>query len=300
MFNANRATASSIINRVMSNANGINVSKSLSRQRSDKIGANGHKVSDKAHSIKELQNMRSITTQYINYVKENYDGKVANNINSDSAKSFLEHKAEQVSSGTLNTYISTMNKISDNLNKDSIGTLSREDIQSIKSDIKENYSLAKNHENRAYNDPISIRNEMSHTPFSISSDLQHEAGLRANDSIDSSKWTINDDNSLTIHGSKGGITYQTAILSDSLINRVSEAKEMNYKANYTEYKDTLKEAVQSTGQNWSGTHGLRYNFAQEQVSQLQEQGYTKAQSDGLTSLYMGHSRLDITKHYTEH
>lgn len=300
MFNANRASANSIINRVMSNANGINVSKSLSRERSDKIGANGHKVSDKAHSIKEVQNMRSITTQYINYIKEHYEGKVANNINSDSAKSFLESKANEVSGGTLNTYISTMNKVADNLDKDSIGTLSREDIQSIKSKIKENHSLAKNHENRAYNDPLSIRRVMEHTPFSLSSDLQHEAGLRANDSIDSSKWTINNDNSLTIHGSKGGITYQTAILSQNIIDRVSEAKEMNYKANYTEYKDTLKEAVQSTGQEWSGTHGLRYNFAQEQVSQLQEQGYTKAQADGLTSLAMGHSRLDITKHYTEH
>lgn len=300
MFNVNRANAKSIINRVMSNANGINESKSHSRERSDKVGANGHKVSDKAHSIKEVQNMRSITTQYINYVKDNYEGKVAHNINSDSAKSFIESKANEVSGGTLNTYISTMNKIADNLNKDNIGTLSRENIQDIKNDIKENHNLSSTHENRAYNDPISIRNEMSHTPFSLSADLQHLTGLRASDCIDSSKWTINEDNSLTISGSKGGITYQTAILSQNIIDRVSEAKEMNYKANYTEYKDTLKQAVQSTEQEWSGTHGLRYNFAQERVSELKEQGYTQAQAHGQTSLEMGHSRLEITKHYTEH
>lgn len=300
MFNASRASANSIINRVMSNANGINISKSLSREQSDKVGANGHKVSDKAHSIKEVQNMRSITNQYVNYVKEHFDGKVASNISSDSAKSFLELKANEVSGGTLNTYISTMNKIADNLNKDNIGTLSREDIQSIKNEIKENHSLSSTHENRSYDNPISIRNEMQNTPFSLSADLQHLAGLRANDSIDSSKWTINDDNSLTISGSKGGITYQTAILSQNIIDRVSEAKEMNYKANYTEYKNTLKEAVETTGQDWSGTHGLRYNFAQERVSELQEEGYTKAEAEGLTSLAMGHSRLEITKHYTEH
>lgn len=52
MFNSSRASANSIINRVMSNANGIGISKSKSRDKSDIRGENGHKVSDKAHSIK--------------------------------------------------------------------------------------------------------------------------------------------------------------------------------------------------------------------------------------------------------
>lgn len=300
MFNSSRASANSIINRVMSNANGIGISKSKSRDKSDIRAENGHKVSDKAHSIKEVQNMRSITTQYINYIKDNFEGKVSNNINSDSAKLFLESKAQTVGSGTLNTYVSTMNKIVDNLNKDSIGDLSREDIKSIKNDLKENYSLSSNHENRAYFDALSIKNEMNNTPFSVSADLQHEVGLRASDSLDSSKWRINDDNTLTIEGSKGGITYQTKPLSDDLLQKVAEAKEMNYKANYTEYKDTLKQAVESTGQEWNGTHGLRYNFAQERVLELREQGYTESEANGITSLNMGHSRLEITQHYTNH
>ena len=71
MFNAMRASGNSIINRVMSNANGIGESKREARANSQIKGENGHKVSDKAHSIKELQNMRSTTTQYINYIKEN-------------------------------------------------------------------------------------------------------------------------------------------------------------------------------------------------------------------------------------
>ena len=300
MFNVSRANAKSIINRVMSNANGIGISKSKTRDKSDIRAENGHKVSDKAHSIKEIQNLRSITTQYINYVKENFEGKVSNNINSDSAKSFLESKAQTVGGGTLNTYISTMNKIVDNLNKDNIGNLSREDMKSIKNDLKEEYSLSSTHINRAYQDPLSIRNEMNNTPFSLSADLQHESGLRASDSLDSSKWTINEDNTLTITESKGGITYQTTPISDDLLKKAVEAKEMNYKANYTEYKEALKEAVKASGQEWNGTHGLRYNFAQERVLELREQGYTESEANGIASLNMGHSRLDITKHYTDH
>jgi hypothetical protein len=298
MFNASRASANSIINRVMSNANGIGQSKSEARANSGLKGANGHNVSDKAHSIKEVQNMRSVTTQFVNFVNENYDGKVANNINADSAKAFLEAKAQEISGGSLNTYVSTMNKIADNLQKDGIGDLSREVIQDIKSDLKEAYSLHSEHINRAYEDTQAIKDEMQNTPYALSADLQHEAGLRADDAINSGKWSVNEDNTLTVHDSKGGIDYTTTHLSDELIQRVGEAIENGYNANYSEYRETLKEAVEATGQEWSGTHGLRYNFAQERVEELRENGHSEDEARGITSLEMGHSRLDITDHYT--
>ena len=299
MFNANRASANSIINRVMSNANGIGQSKTESRNSSNLTGANGHKVSDKAHSIKEMQNLRSVTTQYINYVKENFNGKVANNINAESAKQFILAKAQEVGQGTLNTYISTLNKVADNLNKDHIGNLNREAIQNIKTDIKEHIELKSEHINRAYDNVEAIKIEMAHTPFSLSADLQAEAGLRANDVINSDKWQINNDNTLTIHNSKGGLTYTTAPLNSELINRVEEAKEMGYKANYTEYREALREAIQNTNQEYTGTHGLRYSFAQERLEELKQQGYTQEEAKGQVSLELGHSRLDITDHYTK-
>ena len=283
----------------MKNANGIRISKVESRNSSGKIGGNGHKVSDKAHSIKEVQNLRSLTKQYINYVQEQYHGKVASNITSESAKAFLEYKAQHIKSSTLNTYASLMQKVADNLQKDQIGNLSREDIQNIRQELKESYSFSKEHINRAYANPTAIKEEMKHTTLSLSATLQHEAGLRVDDAINSDKWQINHDNTLTIHNSKGGIIYTTIPLSNELIEKVKEAKEIGYKANYTEYREALKEAVARTNQNYTGTHGLRYNFAQERVKELQEQGYTNYQADAYTSLEMGHSRLDITKHYTD-
>jgi len=299
MFNAKRASANAIINRVMSNANGINQSKVEARNSSNQIGENGHKVSDKAHSIKEVQNLRSVTTQYINFVKENYAGKVAGNINAESAKAFLEAKAIEVKGSTLNTYTSLMQKVSDNLNKDGIGNLNRQDIRSIKQELKEDYSLSKEHINRAYDNTQAIQEQMRQTTMSLSADLQIEAGLRASDAINSDKWQINQDNTLTINDSKGGITYTTAPISNELIQRVQEAKEIGYRANYSEYREALKEAVQSTGQNYTGTHGLRYSFAQDRMEKLLGTGlYTRNEIKGQVSLEMGHSRLDITDHYT--
>ncbi len=299
MFNSNRASANSIINKVMSNANGIGQSKSLLRERSDTAGENGHKVSDKAHSIKEIQNLRTVTTQYVNYIKENYEGKTASNINSDSAKSFLEHKAQEVKGSTLNTYVSTLSKVADNLSKDRIGTLNREQIKEIKQELKYNYNLSKEHNNRAYSNVEAIKNEMQHSTMYLSTQLQAETGLRASDAINSEKWTINNDNTMTISGSKGGLTYTTAPLNNNLVSQVQEAIKNGYKANYEEYREALKQAILSTNQAYNGTHGLRYSFAQSRIEELKNNGYTQDEARGQTSLELGHSRLEITNHYTQ-
>lgn len=282
----------------MSNANGIGISKTERRNQSNITAENGHKVTDKAHSIKEMQNLRTVTRQYINFVKENYSGKVANNINAETARAFIEQKAENVSGNTLNTYISTMYKLSDNLNKDSIGNLNREDIQAIKQEIKDNYSLKAEHINRAYENIENIRAEMQHTPFSISAELQLEAGLRAADALDSSKWQINhEDKTITVEGSKGGLTYTTTPLRDDILQKAQEAKESGYRANYEEYRSALKEAVENSKESWNGTHGLRYTFAQNRVEELKQNGYTDVEARARTSLELGHSRLEITNHY---
>jgi hypothetical protein len=72
---------------------------------------------------------------------------------------------------------------------------------------------------------------------------------------------------------------------------------MSYRANYGEYREALKEAVEQTNQKWSGTHGLRYSFAQERLEELENNGYTDLEAKGQTSLEMGHSRLDILYGY---
>ncbi len=299
MFNAMRASANSIINRVMSNANGIGESKREARAKSQIKGENGHKVSDKAHSIKEVQNLRSTTTQYINYIKENCTGKLSLNINAQSAKSFIISKLEDGSwkGSSANTNISNLNKIVDNLNKDNIGLLTRSDIKKIKTEIKQDYNLSKVHINRAYMNPNIIVEAMKYTIMAISATLQHEAGLRSDDAINSNKWTINKDNTITISGSKGGIHYTTKPLKTETIQRAIEAKKMSYKANYSEYREALKNAVEQTNQRWSGTHGLRYNFTQERIEELKNHDYADDEAKGQTSLEMGHSRLDIVYNY---
>jgi hypothetical protein len=121
--------------------------------------------------------------------------------------------------------------------------------------------------------------------------------MRVDDAINSSKWQINQDNTITIHGSKNGLNYTTRELSQELVNRVIEAKEQGYKTSYTSYSADLKEVANNQKQTWQGTHGLRYNYAQSRFIELKQQGYSYKEALEKVSLEMGHSRSEITLHY---
>ena len=287
----NRASAKAVINQIMSQANGIGTSKTQSKSQSNTIGQNGQKVSSKAHSVKSLQNLRSITTQYVNYIKETHGNRVAKHINNETIKEFINHKLEQGNSqGTINTYISTLAKMSDNINSLGVNATSRAEITAYRNELKANGNdLQKNHINRAYNNPQAIVNEMRDSPYFLSSQLAYEAGMRADDAIHSDKWTLNSDNTIQVNGSKNGINYTTGTLSDETAQRVKDAMENGYSGNYGEFNEALKEATLKCGENWTGIHGLRYSFAQEKHSE----GTSKAQ----ISLIMGHSRIEVLNGY---
>lgn len=287
-----RASKNAVIKAIMSNANGIGKSKTQARNSSNTKGQNGHNISTKAHSIASMQNLRTVTTQYIDYVNNNYSGRVLENINSESVKSFINSKIENgLNDSSINTYISAIGKIADNLN-----ILGHQNINRIEiTNYREDLNLEREYKDRSYSEADQIVNNMyENSPFGLSAELQLELGLRSDDALNSNKWTINNDNTLTISGSKGGIEYQTKELSQNLLDRVSEAIESGYKGNYSEYRETLKE---NTGNKWHGSHGLRYNFAQKRVEELRENGLTYSEALSKTSLELGHSREEITLHY---
>ena len=283
-----RASAKAVINQVMSQANGIGSSKTEARRQSAVLGQNGQAISTKAHSIKSLQNLRSITTQFVNFIKETHGNRVVKNINNETIKEFINHKLEQGNSqGTINTYISTLAKMSDNLNQLNINSTSRTEITFYRSELKAaGNDLQKNHINRAYDNPQAIVSEMRDSPYFLSAQLAYEVGLRADDAIHSDKWTLNSDNTLHISGSKNGINYTTSTLNDETAQRVRDAIESGYKVNYGEFREVLKEAVESCNEKWTGIHGLRYSFAQE--SEL---------SRAELSLNMSHSRIEVLDVY---
>jgi len=288
-----RASANAVINKVMSHSKGIGESKTQAKIQSDTISQNGQAISTKVHSLKSTDNMRTIITQYVNFVKEQYGNRVVGHLNNETMKEFINHKLETVSQGTANTYISVLAKVSDNLNQLGVHTTSRSEITSYRAELRANgNNLQKNYINRANEDPRAIVRAMEeNTPYGLSTSLMLEVGLRADDALNFSKLTLNDDNLLYVEQSKNGLNYTTAPLSEGTAQRVAEAISNQISINYGEYRVALKEAVESTGQEWKGVHSLRYDAIQEQ--------HTNGMSLSEISLYAGHSREEISLHYMD-
>jgi hypothetical protein len=295
-----RASSNAIIKAIMQNANGINTSKIKAKSKSELVGQNGQKVSIKNHSIKSQQNFRSVLAQYINFIKNNYEGKVLKHINNDTMLQFIAYKTNKVQGNTINTYISTLGKISDNLNDLGINSTDRETITDYRTILKNhNIELHTHNMNRSYEKPLELVNYMKeHTLFGLSASLQYFSGLRLDDATNFFKLTINQNNTLKVTGSKGGINYTTKPLPKWLINELQQAKAQNIHIDKDEYRKALIEASNGTGQNYTGTHGLRYNFANERVREFQSKSLSQNEAMLKTSLEMGHSRISIIKdHY---
>lgn len=63
------------------------------------------------------------------------------------------------------------------------------------------------------------------------------------------------------------------------------------------YRIELERAANLTGQKYTGSHGLRHNFAQNRVAELLSHGMGQSAALTVTSLEMGHFREDITRYY---
>jgi len=65
-----------------------------------------------------------------------------------------------------------------------------------------------------------------------------------------------------------------------------------------DYREALKEAALLSDQDYTGSHGLRWNFAEERMEELQEHtNMTYEERLQEVSWEMGHERADITEHY---
>lgn len=63
------------------------------------------------------------------------------------------------------------------------------------------------------------------------------------------------------------------------------------------YRNALKKAATATDQKYTGSHGLRWNFAKNRMKDVQRDGKYYEQGLSAVSQEMGHIRADITEHY---
>ena len=295
------------IAQIWKKIDGIGTSKAVFRSASSHKNVNDTlPVSDKVHSF-EYKDEVLRTARDIGRFAFKYGVKDLSKILYEIVdKWFLEKIDRDVSRDTLRNYLSHIVKIQIAL--EAIASdeqvaytgYTKEELSSIHSMLK---SLNKNgYINRAYSNPGAVVSNLEGNEYCVGL-LQYRYGLRVTEAAHIKRSQIQG-NILTIQG-KGGYFQTkelTSELSDAIIERMVEGV---FKINQNSYRKNLEESARIEGETYHGTHGLRYNYAQNlyfnHYNENVENGmrYIDAHKTALkqTSEEIGHHRAEITMHY---
>jgi len=296
------------LNYIWKQIDGIGVSKKEARSNSNLKSVDGNRqVSGLVHSFEYKDEIFKTGRQLGEFARENFGIRDFEKIDGRVVESFIEHKiSEGVSKGTLDNYISHLSKIQIGLEKiasqhgKEYSAFTKEDLVSVKEVVRD---LTPNqHVNRAYNNPNALISNLAGKEF-VAAKLQLDYGLRITEATFIKENQL-DGNTLTFQG-KGGYILQKE-LSTELANQIRSYMENGvFKVNQNHFRESLKDACRIEGENYTGAHGLRYNFAQNTFIERFENNLSKgmsvdeAEREALkyTSEQMGHHREEITKHY---
>ena len=264
------------VTQILQNVNGIGMSKKESREQSGvKSLESGHKISDKVHSFKSLENLKNDLTNLANYAKTEFKIQDIKAINIDIVSSWIESK--NISYNTASNYMSNLNKVSDYFN------FTKEEIKDLRADLKK--ELPKTElETRAYKNLEKMDLKEKHQP---AFELQRDYGLRVNAATHINLDKQLNGNTLT-YREKGGKLSQKEI-NPNLAQKLKEnASEGKYEINKRTYSRDLQKKIEESGQKFNGTHGIRHSYAQKKL---------ETNSKAEVSQEMGHSRPEITDTY---
>lgn len=175
-----------------------------------------------------------------------------------------------------------------------------------------NEHLEKGVEARSYSDPNAIIDNLHREDHKLVASIQLEAGGRINEAslIDEKRLGgITEYQgrevgviSLQRGDAKGGLE-RNLFLPRETYEKVAAYVAENGKLHIEKggqrdvYRAAIRDAAAATDQKYTGSHGLRHNFAQNRIAELEASGMGHRVALTQVSFEMGHFREDITKHY---
>lgn len=253
------------------------------------------------HSYSTADAYRDVWKDLLNFTKENFGIKDIEKLQSEHIKNFLEDKvSKEVAHSTFMQYASALEKLEVALNSyaESHNTGKEYSFSESISEVREvaHQELERFDSSRAYSNPQELISNIGVESFRIASELQFYAGLRVSE-LGELKMAENGKFEVLGKGGKIREVEMSKELADKVENYL---KHNDFKWSDSElkaYRQELMKASINSNQEYNSTHGLRWNYAQDKMQTLQEQGLTYEQSLVEVSQSMGHERADITEHY---
>ena len=295
-----------------SGINKIGESKHQAKESARADGARTwHEVGKKlgVHSYATADAYRDVWRSLLKETRNTFNVKNIEKLSKEHVQNFLMLKSNSVAMATFNQYAAACEKLETALNMYARqqGT-AREYNFSISSMRKGVSGLRKFEGTRAYDNPKILINSIDNPVFKLAASIQHEGGARIKeaDLINPTQLRGLVNNNGKIHidkrGAKGGKPRDIFVSKDSyqqLCEIVSKNGVFDI-GSKDKYRQSLKIAAEKTGQKYTGSHGLRWNFAQNRMDyHMTHGGLTYEAGLVAVSDEMGHVRGDITEHYLE-
>jgi len=287
--------------KIIHEIDGISTSKKTTRRLTNNLGANGNQVSPKVHGYEYKDDIEQITKELGNFAKMSYSVKDMQLINNSIILAFIGEKIEDgILHKSLKVYVSKLEKIYIGLSQipkkydEHKQHFDRSVLAEIRLDI-DYFAIKSEHKNRAYISPNLIINNMEKMN-KLAAQLQLNFGLRVSEATQIFKEHMLSNNQILING-KGGFI-RIINVDNKLYNILySHIKsEGSFAIPYSKYLLNFKIAVKKSAQEYNGTHGLRYNFAQSQFEKYCKKIPVKSALQKI-SYELGHKRLEITRYY---
>jgi integrase len=249
----------------------------------------------------------------LEHAKAEYGVKDIERLSGQHVASYLESKIDQgVARATFDQYAAACAKLEQALNR---FAEQKETGNTYRFELKDVRALGakelgdRSGVSRAYAAPDRLVASVRNDRHALAASLQREGGARVKEislvgkdqlkGVWNDKFTGQARGWIEVQGKGGkerliGVSPQTY---ERLAVEIARAENGRFEINGDRYREDLKQASAASGQDYEGSHGLRWSWAQERHAELQERGLNYEQSLTQVSQEMGHERGDITEHY---
>ena len=305
------------VNQVFASINNIGQSKHESKEIARADGAKTwHDIGKSigVHSYATLDDYRAIARQCMSFCKENFGLKDIEKLNGEYVAEFLNAKLESgLAKSSLQKYSAALEKLEVALNRYAEQHNTGKEYQfdeAIKEVREAVYATRESQDSSRYIENVQEKiGKIENQAHQLAAKMQYEGGARR-DEIGAGKYnqlteknlqgiktdpkTGKEVGTVSVQG-KGGKIREIHV-SPETYRQLEQyiQKHEQFKINYHAYRNELKSAI---GPEYTGTHGLRWAYAQDRFQELQASGRSFEQALQDVSVELGHNRPDITEHY---
>jgi len=282
-------------------------------KKEDRINPN-HEHYQKVASYKTMESYRSIWNNFFNYLKEHWNIKDFEKIESQHIQAYMDYKIEYYPSKQY------LEKISAALGKLEIAlklfakNIYNEDRnydfsirQTLLDEARDLKYVANNYRNRAYDDPKLLISNLQNSPHKLAASIQYEGGARIEGVALIKTEQLMGTKIDTITNTQKGIIFtkeKGGKEGEVLVSLDTYKKIENYlclhpkfKINRQAYYEDIKQSALLSNETPEASHGLRWNFAKKRMLEYAKAGYSYSESLQEVSYEMKHNRASITEHY---